>query len=115
LPIGDANRAVNAESSRNDPGSMLSLYRRLLQLRRAEPVLVSGTLANLHAADAVIQFVRSDAGKRLAIVVNLADEARRVAVEAGSIIACTELSREGEAVREAVHLAPAEAVIIALS
>ena len=115
LPIGDANRAVNAGSSRNDPGSMLSLYRRLLQLRRAEPVLVSGTLANLHVADGVIQFVRSDAGRRLAILVNLADEARRVAVEAGSIIACTELSREGEAVREAVHLMPAEAAIIALS
>ena len=115
LPIGDANRAVNAASSRNDPGSMLSLYRRLLQLRRAEPVLVSGTLANLHVADGVIQFVRSDAGRRLAILVNSADEARRVGVEAGSIIACTELSREGEAVREAVHLMPAEAAIIALS
>jgi hypothetical protein len=51
----------------------------------------------------------------LAILVNLADEARRVGVEAGSIIACTELSREGEAVREAVHLMPAEAAIIALS
>jgi alpha-glucosidase len=115
LPIGEANQAVNVEFSRNDPNSLLSFYRRLLQLRRAEPVLVSGDLTGLHAEDGVIQFVRSGAGKRFAIVVNLVNDMRRVAVDTASIVACTDLSREGEEVREAVQLAPAEAMILLLA
>jgi hypothetical protein len=40
---------------------------------------------------------------------------RRVAVDTASIVACTDLSREGEEVREAVQLAPAEAMILLLA
>jgi len=112
LPIGEANRAVNVEFSRKDPHSMLSLYRHLLQLRHAEPALVSGRLSELKAGNRVIQFVRSDARKAFGIVVNLSEELRRVAVKAGSIAACTDLHRVGELVSDGVNLAPAEAMII---
>ena len=112
LPIGDANEAVNVEASRTDPGSMLALYRRLLQLRRAEPVLVSGRLAEIVADDSVLQFIRSDGKKLFRVVVNLAEEARQIEVEAGVIVGCTELSRKGESVRGAVEIQSAEAMII---
>ncbi len=114
LPIGDANRALNVESARDDPGSMLSFYRRLLQLRHEEEALVSGGLTELSAKDSVIQFVRSDSTKRFHVVMSLADETREVAVTTGSVAACTDLRREGESVRRAVQLASSEAMMIEL-
>ncbi|HVT98000.1 MAG TPA: DUF3459 domain-containing protein, partial [Acidobacteriaceae bacterium] len=114
LPIGDANQALNVQSSRNDPGSILSFYRHLLRMRRAEPVLVLGGLTDLTAYDGVIQFLRSDTGKRVAVMMNLSEQARTVAVKLGSIIACTDLRREGESVADAVELAPSEALMIEL-
>lgn len=112
LPISSTNRAINVESSRNDPNSMLALYRRLLRLRHGEPVLVSGQLTDLSAADGVLQFGRSDGKKRFGIVVNLGETARQIPFEKGVIAVCTDLRREGETVNEQVQLKPAEAAII---
>jgi alpha-glucosidase len=114
LPIGDANHALNVASSRKDPDSILAFYRHLLRLRRAEPVLVMGGLTDLKSQDGVIQFVRSDAGKRFAIVMNLAEQERRVAVKRGTITVCTDLRREGESITDAVQIGPSEAVMIEL-
>jgi alpha-glucosidase len=112
LPIGDANRAVNVDWSRKDPGSMLALYQRLLRLRRAEPVLVVGQLTEMDASDGVLQFARADGKRRFRVIINLGEEARRIPVEAGAIAACTDLDREGETVNEAVRVEAADAMII---
>jgi alpha-glucosidase len=112
LPIGEANRDVNVESSQKIPASMLALYRHLLQLRRAEPGLVSGQLADVASAEGILQFLRSDGDRRFRVVLNLSEEARQIAIGSGTIIADTGLNREGEPVRESVKLDPAEAIII---
>jgi alpha-glucosidase len=112
LPIGEANRGVNVQSSSKQPDSMLALYRRLLKLRRVERVLVSGQLSELSASDGVLQFVRSDGKKRFRVAVNLAEGTQPVAVQRGVISACTNLRREGETVEDAVELERAEAVIM---
>jgi alpha-glucosidase len=111
LPIGDANRNVNVELSREDPDSMLALYQRLLRLRRAEPVLVSGRIEEISSRDDVLRFVRSDANERFTVLVNLAEEARTLEVQ-GVIAACTDMSREGELVNSHLVLEPAEAAIL---
>jgi alpha-glucosidase len=111
LPIGDANRAVNVEASRQGPDSMLALYQRLLRLRRTEPVLVSGQLTEMHVVDGVLQFIRSGGGKRFRVAINLADEARQITSQSGVIAACTDMHREGEPINAEVHLKPAEAII----
>ena len=53
-------RTVNVEAQRDDPGSLLSLYRRLLALRRSEPDLLSGAYRTLEADDRVLRFARGD-------------------------------------------------------
>lgn len=112
LPIGGANMSLNLESTRKDGNSVLALYRRLLQLRRLESVLVSGRLENLSANQGVLQFVRSDSKKRFTVVINFSEEEQLVAVEEGVIVGCTELQREREAVRGEVHLKPDEGIMI---
>ena len=112
LPIGDANRAINAQTSRTDPTSMLSLYQQLLQIRRAEPVLVSGQLSHVSATDNVLQFLRSDGDQYLRFVMNLAEEPRQLQVGPGVISACTDLHRQAEVVRGTISVRPAEALLI---
>lgn len=112
LPIGDANRAVNVQTSKGDPGSMLSLYKRLLRFRRNEPVLVSGTLTDIVATDGVLQFHRSDGNTHFTFVMNLAAEPSSVHVGTGTIVECTDLHREGEQVSGRLQLQPAEALLI---
>src|SRR3569833_3091802 len=112
LPIGESNRAVNVQSSRSDPASMLSFYRRLLRLRHDEPVLVSGQLSEILATDGLIRFLRSDADNRLRLLMSLADGPRPVEVEEGVIAASTIPHREGEREMATVTVEPSEALLI---
>jgi alpha-glucosidase len=112
LPVGEANRGVNVQSSIHGLDSMLALYRRLLVLRRAQPVLVSGQLSEISSEDGVLQFVRSDGKKKLRVVINLAEGARRVPLQRGLICACTSLQREGEVTGNILSLECAEGVIL---
>ena len=51
---------MNVEAQRDDPDSLLSLYRRLLALRRTEPDLRTGAYRTLAANDGVLRFARGD-------------------------------------------------------
>ena len=46
LPLAPDYRETNVERQRNDPESMLSLYKRLLAYRRETPALTAGTYQN---------------------------------------------------------------------
>jgi len=61
-----------ADAQARVPGSMLSLYREALQIRRSEPALGDGSLRWLDAPGGVLAFAR---GERFACVVNLSAEA----------------------------------------
>jgi len=61
---------LTAESQSGDPDSMLSLYRRALQIRRDHPDLGDGTMAWLDERPGVLAFRR---GAGFACVVNLSD------------------------------------------
>jgi len=112
LPIGDVNLAVDVQSSKEEPDSMLSLYRRLLRLRREETALVWGRLTDVSSTNDVLQFLRSGTDERFVFVMNLAEERRQVVIGSGKIVASTSLRREGESVSGAIGLEPAEALIV---
>jgi alpha-glucosidase len=112
LPVGEANCAVNMRSSIQQLDSMLALYRRLLALRRAQPVLVSGQLSEISSGGGVLQFVRSDGKKKFRVAINLADAARSVPMKRGLISGCTSLCREGELTDNTLSLECAEGVIL---
>src|SRR3712207_1703009 len=79
LPLPEEWGSVNVMAQASDASSMLSLYRALLRLRRAEPALSVGTYATV-AVDApnVLAYERRDevTGRRLRIALNLADGQR---------------------------------------
>ena len=74
LPLAaDAGR-VNVAAQRDDPGSLLSLYRHLLRLRRERPALHSGAYETLAVQGGVLAFARTWRDERMVVIVNLASE-----------------------------------------
>ncbi|HMC43584.1 MAG TPA: alpha-amylase family glycosyl hydrolase, partial [Acidimicrobiales bacterium] len=110
LPFGDVS-ACNVEDQRDDPSSMLTLTRQLLALRRESPDLRRGDYRSLPAPDGVWAWRRGD---RVAVALNLSDDAAVMPGLRGRVRLGTAPGREGERVQGELGLAPWEGVIVAL-
>jgi alpha-glucosidase len=115
LPLGAdvANRNVAAQ--RDDARSELSLYRRLIALRREEPVLLAGSYAPLAVSGSWLSYERRLDDRRLFVALNIGHEPTTVKVSgAGKVVLSSYLDREAETVESVVRLRGDEAVIIDL-
>ncbi len=116
LPVQPDFQRVNVAIERDDPRSMLSLYRSLLQLRRRDAALARGAHTSGHRDDRVVVFVREFEGQRRLVALNFSAQAQRVALEGGAggrVLLSTRLDR-GDAVSGEVRLRPDEGVIVAV-
>ena len=115
LPLTEDHEARNVDGQRRDPGSILSLYRRLLRLRREEPALVRGRYVPVPGQGPVLAFLREHGRRRLLVAVNFANEPAsfdpRFEVD-GPVLLSTAGPRDP--VRGAVVLDANEAVVVAL-
>jgi glycosidase len=82
LPLHDDWATRNAARQSADPSSMLGLHRRLLELRREEKALRTGTFRGLAATEAVLAYERAVDGRRLAILLNMTDAPAEVTLPA---------------------------------
>ena len=72
LPLADDFAEHNVAAERDDPASMLTLYRRLIELRRAEPALIVGHVRRASPAEGdVLAYIREHDGSRSSIALNL--------------------------------------------
>ena len=71
LPVAPDYQTVNVQAQRDDPASMLTLYHRLIALRRATPALAVGAYTAVEAHGDVLAYMRTHAGKRFLVVLNL--------------------------------------------
>jgi alpha-glucosidase len=86
LPLAPDAPALCVAAQREDPGSLLSLYRRLLALRRAEPALALGSWELLHAGGGVLAYARELGARRLVVALNLSSEPAPVALPAAEAV-----------------------------
>jgi alpha-glucosidase len=115
LPLNDPER-TNVASQRADSGSLLALYRRLIDLRRRTPALRDGSLEILpELPPQVLGFVRSAGSERILVVGNMGD--RPVTVDGPSgrarVLASTG-DRSGTLSSKRFTLAPLEGVVAGL-
>ncbi|MCL4220767.1 MAG: DUF3459 domain-containing protein [Phycisphaerales bacterium] len=92
---------VNVDRQRKQPGSLLSLYRRLIRLRQTRPALHAGDFTLLDAGDdRVLAFVRSHEDDRLLVVVNVSGDTliEQWGLDAGALGV-----RPGSALKEMLH------------
>jgi alpha-glucosidase len=75
---------VNVADQRRDPSSLLSWYRRLIQLRRQTPALRTGacTLLNEDSDDCLAFLRRSDDAQTCLVVLNMSDRRQIVQLDA---------------------------------
>lgn len=79
LPVNPNYITVNAESEAADSESVLSWYRRLLTMRRENPVLTAGTWSEILAdSEEIFAFVREYDGHEVIVAVNFALESVKV-------------------------------------
>jgi alpha-glucosidase len=121
LPIADDYAKVNVAAQREDPKSMLSLTRRLIALRRAEPALSVGTYEPVDAGDDIVAYTRRDpeTGRRFLVALNLCDEPRIFRPPAGGfgagakVVLSTHVDRDESPAGAELSLRPDEGLIVA--
>ena len=115
LPVADDYRERNVAAQRNDARSMLSLHRRLIELRRDMPALAVGAYAHVSTDDDVLVFERSAGGQRLRVALNLSHTSRTLdwPDPRGRIVVSTHLDRV-EDVGDRLSLRADEGVVIVL-
>ncbi len=109
LPIAST---ASVREQLGDSSSMLSLYRRLLDLRRRHVELVQGTIENVAACGDVLTYERRYRNQRVFVALNMGSEDAIVEAPAGVVLLSTVTSRTGQAIGEGItRLAQGEALV----
>jgi alpha-glucosidase len=116
LPLAAHAQAMNVAVERDDPTSMLTLYRCLLALRRATPVLATGAYVPLIAQGDILAYRRMDAEQTYCIVLNLCGQPQRFDLNqvagAQKVVLSTYLDRAGEVAQGLLTLRGDEGIIL---
>ena len=118
LPVVDAP-ARNVAAQRDDPSSLLSLYRRLIAARRGSAALARGEhRSSFGVAPDVLAWTRSAGEERVLVLLNVGDTERTCSLAAvgaseGDVVVATS-ERKGRLRLEDVTLAPLEGVALRL-
>ncbi|MFZ0398524.1 MAG: DUF3459 domain-containing protein, partial [Methyloceanibacter sp.] len=105
----------NVASLDLQPFSILSLYKRLLALRRNYEALRLGRYETLTCRDDVFGFARSVGQEKLIVLLNFSHERRMVSLGSAraTVLLSTVRDRSGESAASEFTLDPDEAVILA--
>jgi alpha-glucosidase len=113
LPIGENYVNVNVAAERADPTSMLSLYRELIRLRRAEPALSVGMHLKAETVGPVLIYRRQHDNRRILVALNFSRDRQEVPVTMpGEVLISTHLDRTDVSIADVLRLRPNEGVVI---
>jgi alpha-glucosidase len=115
LPLDPGYGTCHVEGLSRDPTSILTLYRRLIELRRRHLALSVGSYTPVTVADGVLAYERRHGAERLLVLLNLGHEPSQVPCPAsGAVLLSTALDRDREEIRGEVALRPDEGLILVL-
>lgn len=117
LPLTDAD-VTNVADQRDDEGSLLALYRRLIAVRGASPALSRGQHRSIFGvAPNVLAWLREAPDERVLVLSNLGDEAQRVDLahlaETGEVLVGTG-ERGGRIALSGLEIGPLEGLALRL-
>jgi alpha-glucosidase len=120
LPTAEDANVINVDVQRDDPDSMLSLYRRLIALRRGEPALEVGRLDAIEAhAEVLVYARRGRHGEAdFLVALNLSSYPTRLRIpelhRGGTVAVSTHVRREGERTNPEIAFGGDEGLVIRL-
>lgn len=115
LPIADDFQRNNVAAQREDPRSLLTLYRRLIALRGHEPALTRGSYQRIACSAPLLAYRRSTADRRFVVVLNTSNEAQACTLDPISgtrVVLSTHLDREGECRERRLALRADEGILL---
>jgi len=115
LPVGEDAAFDNVQRLSRDERSILTLYRRLLEMRRGHAVFTRGHQRVLPVEGDVVSYLRDDGQRSAWVVLNLGPAGAEVATPSdlgGTIALSTSLTREGESVGRSLWLGPDEGCVV---
>jgi alpha-glucosidase len=118
LPLSDDYPAVNVREEEADPQSILTLYRRLLALRRSHPALSIGSYEPVAMTGDLLAYIRRTPEEGFLVALNLGTEAFELSLDSlglkGRAVLSTHLDREDDRTVPDVGLRADEGVVISL-
>jgi alpha-glucosidase len=118
LPVSANCSDVNVKTEKDDPRSMLTLYRRLIGLRREHPALAGGAWKPLCVQGGAFVYLRVAGARRLMIALNMTGEPHVILLQRplreGRVMLSTHLDRAEEPVGNELDLRADEGVIVEL-
>lgn len=111
LPFAPEPKARSVAAQREDPTSILHLYRRLLDARRASTALRVGSWTDLPAPSGVLAYERRAGDERRTVVVNFSEVPVDVPTHASMTVVIASAGT-GEGQRWTSSLGPSEAVVL---
>jgi alpha-glucosidase len=113
LPIGPNHENVNVASELDDSDSTLSLYRRLIRLRKEHSALQVGSfLSHPASTEEVFAYRRESDSETMTVILNFSDEERKIDVGRGEVVFSTADHHRTEPCRGDVLIAPREGLVI---
>jgi alpha-glucosidase len=112
VPIASNDLALTVEGQRDDPASVLSLFRSLVRLRRETPALAVGAYRSLLAPTDVFSFERTHPEGAVQIHLNFGDEDREMEPPGGARVLLSTIPADGAV---ATRLRPYEGVIVSVA
>jgi alpha-glucosidase len=117
LPIGEDAGARNVEAEHANPQSILTLYQKLLRIRRETRTLQFGSYRRVVSEGSVLKFSRELDADKLVVTLNLSAEPATTELpdrRSGYILVSTCLDRNMEKLAGEVQLNPNEGLVIRL-
>jgi alpha-glucosidase len=126
LPIGDGYQEQNVMELAKDSGSMLNLYRRLIEIRNSSRALLDGEYLPLRSTHGTLAYLRTDGHDCYLIAVNIESEAVECELEMapvmatqfalrGELVLSTTMNRDSSRCDHRIPLAAHEGVIVRLA
>jgi alpha-glucosidase len=118
LPVAEDFSSINVAKAQSDPASLLWLYKRLIELRRAEAALSVGDFAHMPSGEDLMAYVRKAENHRILVLLNLGSKVRSFDLgelaSSSRLLLSTYLDQTPTLLRSHVALRAGEGVLIEL-
>jgi alpha-glucosidase len=118
LPLPEDYITNNVSAQREDSRSTLSLYRKLIDLRRREPALAVGSYKHIAVEKDLFAYLRREGNRQFLVALNFSSQPQTLRmpqlINGSQLILSTHLDRYNEVTGGAVELRGDEGVVVSL-